>query len=334
MQLVHLRVAHLSKKLAPALDLSSWQHRGGFYLETCQRWVWVFHSRLLQSINQMNLPLAVDLFQGKDAYEFLIRFACGLESEIIGETDVFGQLKESWRQSHFKAEKSQEQNVLELTSWMNRVFEDTKEIRTRYIQNAGGSSYGTLVRKFIRDLSRDQQTQGEKQKVLVVGAGQIAQSIVPFLTEFDVSILNRDTVRLCVMLQDLEQKSPSLAGFITPLYQVFEQALAWEQAHHILFCVPPQSELNSEWLKCIRERRDPVISVLHLGGRKAELPEWSDLPSLFALDDLFSLQKSLGSIRSMILAQASHACEERAQLRALGQSISIPHGWEDLACFA
>ena len=296
--------------------------------------MWVFHSRLNHSMSELDLPPGVDFYQGKAAYEFLIRFACGLESEIIGETDVFGQLKEAWRHSHSQALRIQDESVLELTAWMNRVFEDTKEIRTRYIQNAGGSSYGTLVRKVIRDQGVRFQEAGEKPKVLIIGAGQIAQSVLPFLTEFQVLIFNRDPVRLCFMLQELQQKVPSLSGQITPLYQPSELRVAWQQAHHVLFCVPPHSELNSVWLRELRERHLPVLSVIHLGGRRSELPQWTDLPSLFALDDLFNLQKSLGSIRSMVLAQASHACEERAQLRALGQSISIPHGWEDLACFA
>ena len=334
MQLVHLRVAHLSKKLAPALDLTLWQRQGGFCLETCQRWIWIFDSQSLSLVNEVNLPPPIEFYQGKEAYQFLIRFACGLESEILGETDVFGQLKESWRQSLLRAEKTQDHSLLELTSWMNRVFEDTKEIRTRYIQNAGGSSYGTLVRKLIRDQSLAHSLDLGGQRILVIGAGQIAQSIVPFLSAAQVWLWNRDPIRLCAWVQDLEQKTPSSVKSLSPIYESHEEDLAWERAHHILFCVPPQSELSSSWLKKLQLRKNAPASIIHLGGRRSELPGWESLPSFFALDDLFSLQKSLGSIRSMVLAQASQACEERAQLRALGQSISIPHGWEDLACFA
>ena len=334
MQLVHLRVAHLSKKLAPALDLTLWQRQGGFCLETCQRWIWVSHASALNPLEKLSLPSVVDFYQGKDAYQFFIRFACGLESEIIGETDVFGQLKEAWRQSLLRAEKSQDQSVLQLASWMNRVFEDTKEIRTRYIQNAGGSSYGTLVRKLIRDQSVLSSSDLGKQRILVIGAGQIAQSIVPFLTASQVWLWNRDPIRLCAWMQELEQKGFSSGTQFCPIYNSSEEDRAWEQADHLVFCVPPQSELNSGWLKRMSLRNTPPVSILHLGGRRSELPEWERFSSFFALDDLFGLQKSLGSIRSMVLAQASQACEERAQLRVLGQSISIPHGWEDLACFA
>jgi hypothetical protein len=52
------------------------------------------------------------------------------------------------------------------------------------------------------------------------------------------------------------------------------------------------------------------------------------------LDDLFALEKSQGAVRSTQIIQAARACEEKAKLRSLGSSITIPHGWEDLALFA
>ena len=39
---------------------------------------------------------AGELYQGADAYGFLLRLASGLESEIAGETEIFGQIKEAW----------------------------------------------------------------------------------------------------------------------------------------------------------------------------------------------------------------------------------------------
>ena len=93
MQLVHLRVAHLSKKLAPALDLTLWQRQGGFCLETCQRWIWIFDSQSLSLVNEVNLPPPIEFYQGKEAYQFLIRFACGLDNrpELMSD-DVFALL--------------------------------------------------------------------------------------------------------------------------------------------------------------------------------------------------------------------------------------------------
>ena len=34
---------------------------------------------------------------GAEAYRFLLQLACGLESEIAGETEILGQIKQAWR---------------------------------------------------------------------------------------------------------------------------------------------------------------------------------------------------------------------------------------------
>ena len=36
-------------------------------------------------------------YRGVDAYRFMLQLACGLESEIAGETEILGQIKDAWR---------------------------------------------------------------------------------------------------------------------------------------------------------------------------------------------------------------------------------------------
>src|SRR5262245_63928758 len=67
----------------------------GFRLETCLRRLAVGDVAEL-SADPADAP-AFDQYRGAAAYEFLLRIASGLESEIAGETEVFGQLKEAWR---------------------------------------------------------------------------------------------------------------------------------------------------------------------------------------------------------------------------------------------
>src|ERR1700733_2440707 len=61
-----------------------------FLLDSCLRRVWI------QRWNS-ETELAEGVRTGAEAYAFLLRLICGLESRILGETDIFGQFKEAWK---------------------------------------------------------------------------------------------------------------------------------------------------------------------------------------------------------------------------------------------
>jgi hypothetical protein len=70
-----------------------------------------------------------------------------------------------------------------------------------------------------------------------------------------------------------------------------------------------------------------------LGTLRSEAQDWAKCPNFYALDDLFEIQRQAEGVRGDRFTRALRACDERARLRAMGGSISIAHGWEDLAAF-
>src|SRR4051794_29683584 len=96
-----------------------------FFLDTCQRSLWVGN---LNQIDPESLKQTkAEVYKGQAAYHFLLRVATGLASEVLGETDVFGQFKEAWK----KNQSSCNCCNAGLGPWIQRLFEDTKEIRSR-----------------------------------------------------------------------------------------------------------------------------------------------------------------------------------------------------------
>ena len=317
MQLEDLRVLHFKKSETHPMNFGQLSERGAFHLETCQRWLWISHLPSFQNPH----PYKGEVLQGYEAYLFLLRLACGLESEILGEADVFGQLKDAWRRVRFTGTTTS----IELGPWMQRVFEDTKEIRSRFLQNIGSDSYGRLVRRLLKD-------HGRAGPVLLVGAGQIAHSIGPFLLENELWLSNRGQHRLEELYQALLPRATASVKKI----DISEEEACWKKAANVILCIPqsisPENQQRFAWFL---EGGTEGRSVIHLGGTRQECGNWvENVPGFYALDDLFSLQSSLDTIRSVQISQAERACEERAKLRALGSSLSLPHGWEDLACFA
>lgn len=325
MHLADLRVYHAPKTLggASALKCSSVMS-GMFYVQTCQRSLWVGLGSLTPPNEGSELGLAsgLQLFEGQDAYHFLLRFLCGLESEIAGETDVFGQFKSAW--SSF--EQTGALIAGHLQPWVHRLFEDSKEMRSCYLQNLGGSSYGSLVRRLIKNECPNFGL--DKRPVVLIGAGQLAQAVAPYFIEEKLVLANRNVDRLDSFYQALMGQFPKSLDHVRLAQSLDQLENYLSQSKAVIFCIPASSEPP----QALKAGNSQI--VLHLGGHQRDLDQWAGVEPLFALDDLFSLQHSLGNIRSVQIARARKACAERSILRSLGTSLCISHGWEDLASFA
>lgn len=297
-----------------------------FFLDTCQRGIWVFHAEA-QSFHRMVRNIKdfseFEVFQGPQAYLFLLRVVCGLESKVIGETDIFGQFKEAWK----RFSDQNKQLSLDLVPWMQRIFEDAKEVRSQYLQKIGGSSYGSLVRKWLK---HKQLQISPSCSVLLLGAGQLAQSVAPYLIDSELWVSNRNRENLLNFYEKVTRLPQAKMRLIEGLDQ---EKIAWQKASCIVICTPVDEYRESLRLDWFTQGGIDQRFVIHLGGNRAKCSHWRKIPGFSCLDDLFLLQNELDSVRSVQIARAEKACENRAKLRYLGGSISIPHGWEDLPCF-
>jgi glutamyl-tRNA reductase len=269
-----------------------------FRLSTCQRDVEVYFPAPKRCVTDSS----IELHRGIEGYRLLLEIATGLRSAIAGETNVFGQLRAAWRDYLQRVPAAARSELGEL---IEMLFEDTRAIRTRFLQDIGGNSYGTLTRKILR------AAPGER--VLIVGSGELARSVAPMLTGFELAIINRSRP---VTLPDSVQRA--YAG------TEGEAAVAW--ADHVVLCVPRHPELDARWLSLLVSR--PSIQVIHLGCRRADAGRWAELRGFVTLDDLFDLRLAQQDRRSRQLELARAACRTRALLRAAEShaALQLPRG--------
>jgi hypothetical protein len=315
MRLESLRVIHFSKAegaLRPELGSLANSLADSFYLNSCQRMLWVdFGAKVVEEPG-------FETFFGADAYSFLLKVAAGLESQVAGETDIFGQIKEVWK-------KYETDNAL-LSQIFQKLFEDTKEIRTHYMQNLGGSSYGSLLRKLLRERGPFEGS------TLLIGAGQLAESVAPYLLDQKLYVSNRNPVKAFDLVSKMIKQSPS-----APIEAVssFEEEMAiLGDVSRVIVAIPveiPPTGLDSQRIAFLKGR--PEVHVVHLGTRTGESKEWASLKLFESLDSIFEIEKSQSHIRSVQIQRARSACHERAKLREMGAAF-LAHGWEDLAVFA
>jgi len=311
-----LQVIHVMKD--PAISAGaplSCPREGAIFLDSCQRWLWIGLAGQMEPIGTQGLA---QTYSGSDAYTFLLSVATGLESQVIGETDIFGQLKDAWNKQRVLLGTEARK---ELSAWMQRLFEDTKEIRSRYLQNLGGSSYGSLLRKILKDAGS--LVSGP---TVLIGAGQLASSVAPYLLDHELWIVNRTAERAQALAFELQEQNP---GAKIRAFGAIEEIEAIAQAAQLVICAPEDSEQDPRRVQALRSG----VQVVHLGMRATRGP-WSGCEKFYSLEDIFKMDRSLSAVRSLQVEKARAACREKAILRALGGgSVSIAHGWEDLAAF-
>jgi len=264
-----------------------------------------------------------ELHRGAEAYRFLLQLACGLESEIAGETEIFGQIKQAWRD--YEATHAAEARALR--PWMQRLLQDTKEVRSEHVVGLGSATYGSLVRRLLGGTLRG--------PTLLLGAGQLAETILPFLDTGEVRVWNRGRERAHNMLARARAPQTERVRLLECSREA--EDAAWRGAHDVVICIPADGVRDAErvalWHSQPRQGR-----VLHLGIDATTGTAWQQVPRLATLHDLFGLRDAQAVQREALLARARKACADKAQLAQLddadGSRIgNANHGWEDLAVF-
>jgi hypothetical protein len=297
-----------------------------FTLATCLREVRIAMLRLNEQPTRAAAEAAgYERYTGAAAYEFLLRLASGLESQIAGETEIFGQIKQAWREFEAADLKA----TVALRPWMQRLLQDTKQIRSDHVVGLGSATYGSLVRRLLEN-----ELPGP---TLLIGAGQLADTVLPFLDSGEVMVWNRSRERTEAMLA--RQRAGRTAGRVHLLDASSEAERAgWLRARDVILCIPADAQRDAERIGWWRSRPAGQGRVLHLGLDGAAGTAWAGLGGLSTLRDLFELRDNQASQRELALARARRACRDKAQLARLddadgSRAGSSNHGWEDLGVF-
>jgi len=165
-----------------------------------------------------------------------------------------------------------------------------------------------------------------------VGAGQLAQSVAPWLTGSQLWLWNRTSERAVELARELAKRDPSRPVRVIEGGAEAELA-AWRAARNVILCVPAETNLDRERVAAWGQRSDRAGRVVHLGLGADGATPWNALPELLSLGALFEMLQAQSEMRRRQIERARRACLEKALLRSLGANSSHPHSWEDLAAF-
>jgi glutamyl-tRNA reductase len=118
---------------------------------------------LLSTCNRVELYQLADSAASEVAVRHLFRVAAGLESQILGETEILGQV----RKVAVNAEDLLGQLFRSAVAVGKRVREETDISR-------GNVSIASVAVK----IAKDQLVEGAKKKTLIIGSGKIAEAVL------------------------------------------------------------------------------------------------------------------------------------------------------------
>src|ERR1700726_2341780 len=112
------------------------------------------------------------LYEDADAVRHLLRVAAGLDSMVLGETEITGQIKNAYETAREAGLTGPVLNRL-----FQKAFQATKEIRTRTGIGRGTVSIKSTAVELIG------RTDLSQQSIMVLGAGEMAESCVRMLVK-------------------------------------------------------------------------------------------------------------------------------------------------------
>ncbi|WP_337842674.1 glutamyl-tRNA reductase [Rheinheimera sp.] len=133
------------------------------------RWLSEFHQLDSSELNQH-----LYLYQGEQASSHLMRVACGLDSLVLGEPQILGQVKQAYSQSRQAGTINPQFERL-----FQKTFSVAKQVRTETDIGASAVSVAfaavSLARQIFGQLG--------KVKVLLIGAGETIELVAKHLLE-------------------------------------------------------------------------------------------------------------------------------------------------------
>ncbi len=294
----NLSICHIEKTLTATASLEGAEQWVLF--ETCQRQIFIS----MLPLQGMQGKFGGQFFTGEAAYSLLLNIVCGLESKVVGETEILGQFKvfvnkEQGNQPHwFKQFRRIAQDILV----------DAKQIRSVYLHGVGHRSYGALTAQYLTNC----------KNIAIVGGGQLAQKALPYLNDsgHQVSLFLRNKTRV-----------DQIPGRLLENVKVMglDEDADLRDAQGLLIAAPMPSQAIEQWVARSNLSAQMVVDLRAPNAHRRLVVG----AKLVTLDDLFAdiettseiFEGRIKSARNRVL----HLSRERSFIRHYR-----PFGWEDI----
>lgn len=273
--------------------LEAYAFADGDPLQTLRDW---FKSR-----GGPGIAASMSFWGGSEAVRHLFRVAAGLDSMVVGETEILGQVRSAYQGAREAATAGRAMNLV-----FQAALGAGKWVRAHTPLAGGISSVGgaaaTLAGRIFSDLA--------ERRVLILGAGKMAEASARHLLERRVSrpvVANRSP-----------ERARELASALGGVGLGLEEGLARLHEFDIVLCSTAcaQPILGlSEVRGALRRRLGRPIFLVDIGVPRNVDPavRWVDGATLYDIDSLEAIVADSIESRRGAIEQAEAAVESRGE---------------------
>lgn len=218
-------------------------------------------------------------FEGRDAVRHLFRVAASLDSMIVGEPQILGQLKQAYSVAKETGTLS---GFLDLV--VTRAFSVAKRVRTETEIGASAVSVSYAAVELARDIFGEMK----KHKVLLVGAGKMSELAARHLRRNGATILvtNRTRERALQMAELFGGQMVDYDKIFQTLPEVDIVITSSGATHHIL--------TRERMKEVLHARKNRPMFLIDIAVPRNIEPEVNELDNVF-LYDIDDLQRVVDS---------------------------------------
>jgi glutamyl-tRNA reductase len=226
------------------------------------------------NINRGSLDNALYIYDDINAVRHIFRVASSLDSMVVGEPQILGQLKDA-----FELALGKKTTGILLNRLMKKAISVAKRVRTetRIAENAVSISFAAveLTRKIFTDLS--------KKVSMLLGAGEMAELAARHLIGSGVKeiiVANRTYERGCELAKEFNGKPVKFDEFIQELVRTDIVICSTGASNYVL--------MKSQMQKAMKERKQKPVFIIDISVPRNIDPEINDLDNvyLYNIDDL------------------------------------------------
>lgn len=221
-------------------------------------------------LNRPDIEKSLFVHQSEDAVRHVFRVSSSLDSMVVGEPQILGQIKDS-----FDFALSKKTTGVLLNKLMKKAISTAKRVRTetRIAENAVSISFAAveLAKKIFTSLAG--------RSFMLLGAGEMAELAARHLVNngvTDVKVVNRTYERGCELANEFNGKAVRFEDFLHELVTTDIIICSTGAPTYVLF--------REQMQKVMKERKNRPVFIIDISVPRNIDPEINKIDNVYLYD--------------------------------------------------